>query len=103
MNQSQLQATIYCRPITENLNIPPTNHRPLLCQSGGWSEEILFIFNENVTDPMLRENSTSYCSSYSTLKGQSNEIFDLQCFPNSNLLGPLTNGLQYVQVWIRIR
>ena len=29
------------------------------------------------------------------LKGQSNEIFDLQFFHNSNLPGPLTNELKY--------
>ena len=35
-------------------------------------------------------------------KGQSNEIFDLHFFHNSNLPGPLTNGLKYSQFCLRI-
>ena len=34
------------------------------------------------------------------LKGQSNEIFDLHFFHNSNLPGPLTNRLKYFQTAI---
>ena len=38
------------------------------------------------------------------LKGQSNEIFDLQFFFNiSNLPGPLTNGLKYFRFWLSFR
>ena len=45
-----------------------------------------------------------FCENYD-LKGLSNKIFDLQFFSysNSNLPGPLTNGLTYFRFWSRIR
>ena len=36
-----------------------------------------------------------------TLKGQSNEIFDLQFFHNSNQLGPLTDGLKMFSILVK--
>ena len=45
----------------------------------------------------------SHTTTHTYLKGQSNEIFDLQFFHNSNLPRPLTNGLTFFRVWLRIR
>ena len=39
----------------------------------------------------------------SELKGQSNEIFDLQFFYHLNQPGPLTNGLNYFRFWWSFR
>ena len=44
-----------------------------------------------------------YSVSYSGLKGQSNEIFNLPFFYNSNQHWLLTNGLKYFRFWLRIR
>ena len=38
-----------------------------------------------------------------SLKGQSNEIFDLLFFHHFNQPGPLTNGLKYFRIWFRFR
>ena len=35
-------------------------------------------------------------------KGQSNEIFDLPYFCESNPPGPLTKGIKYFRFWLRI-
>ena len=37
------------------------------------------------------------------LKGQSNEIFDLQFFYYLNQPGLLTNGLKYYRIWLSFR
>ena len=42
-------------------------------------------------------------SKSAVLKGQSNEIFDLIYFHNSNLPGPQTNGLNKIEFWLGIR
>ena len=49
-------------------------------------------------------NVSLQSNNLATLKGQSNEIFDLQFFfHNSNLPGSLTNWLTYFRFWLRIR
>ena len=40
---------------------------------------------------------------FTTLKGQSNKIFDPHFFHHSNLPGPLTNRLKYFRFWFCFR
>ena len=58
------------------------------------------LMNLNVNAKMLFKLLHIVCTAR-TLKGQSNEIVDLQFFYHLKLARPLTNGLKLLRFWLR--
>ena len=65
-----------------------------------WKNLFLWVFIIRYEN-FLHKNAHGPQVLLKPLKGQSNEIFDLQFFHNSNLSGALANGLKYFWFWFR--